>query len=114
MGAHWLSGRMLDSRPRGRVFESLNTRHIDPSLELVQPRMTGPYITKRLMMVCKESNQINKINKLTCLFEFKIFNRTRIIDFADLIFIPVFSYTLLVCYHIRFRFQKKKLKNVCF
>ena len=32
-------------------------RHINPSLVLVQPRKTRPYITERLLMGCKESNQ---------------------------------------------------------
>ena len=49
-GAQWLSGRVLDSRPRGRrLFEphlrncvvSLS-KNINPSLELVQPRKTVP------------------------------------------------------------------------
>ena len=35
-------------------------RHINPSLVLVQPRKTLPYITERLLMGCKESNQTNK------------------------------------------------------
>ena len=56
------SGKLLDRRPRGRGFEphwhhcvvSL-TRHIHPSLVLVQPRKTHPYITERLLMGCKES-----------------------------------------------------------
>ena len=34
-------------------------RHINPSLVLVQPRKTHPYITERLLMGRKESNQIN-------------------------------------------------------
>ena len=32
-------------------------RHINPSLVLVQPRKTHPYITVRLLMGLKESNQ---------------------------------------------------------
>ena len=36
------------------------SRHINPSLVLVQPRKTRPYITERLLMGCKESNQTNK------------------------------------------------------
>ena len=36
----------------------------NPSLVLVQPRKTHPYITGRLLMGCKESNQTNK-NKIT-------------------------------------------------
>ena len=32
-------------------------RHINPSLVLVQPRKTGPYITERLLMGRKLSNQ---------------------------------------------------------
>ena len=35
-------------------------RHIYPSLVLVQPRKTHPYITERLLMGRKESNQTNK------------------------------------------------------
>ena len=35
-------------------------RHIYPSLVLVQPRKTRPYITERLLMGRKESNQTNK------------------------------------------------------
>ena len=55
---------MLDSRPKGRWFEprwrhlvvSLS-KNIYPSLVLVQPRKTRPYITERLLMGRKESNQ---------------------------------------------------------
>ena len=64
MGAQWLSGRVLDSRPKGRGFElhrrqcvvSLS-KNINPSLVLVQPRKTRPFITERLLMGRKESNQ---------------------------------------------------------
>ena len=35
-------------------------RHIYPSLVLVQPRKTRPYLTERLLMRRKESNQTNK------------------------------------------------------
>ena len=67
MGAQWLGGRVLDSRPKGRGFEphwhhcvvSLS-KNINPSLVLVQPRKTRPYITERLLMGRKESNQTNK------------------------------------------------------
>ena len=31
--------------------------YINPSLVLFQPRKTRPYITERLLMGCKESNQ---------------------------------------------------------
>ena len=63
MGAQWLSGRVLDSRPKGRGYEppwrhcvvSLS-KNIYPSLVLVQPRKIRPYITERLLMGCKESN----------------------------------------------------------
>ena len=68
VGARWLSGRVLDSRPKGRGFEphrrhcgvSLN-KNINPSLVLVQSRKTRPYITERLLMGRKESNQANKL-----------------------------------------------------
>ena len=60
----WLSGRVLDLRPKGLGFES-NWRHcvvslsksINPSLVLVQPRKTRPFITERLLMGHKEPNQ---------------------------------------------------------
>ena len=67
MGAQWLSGRVLDSRPKGRGFEPHRrhcvvslSKNINPSLVLVQPRKTRPFITERLLMVRKESNQTNK------------------------------------------------------
>ena len=66
MGVQWLSGRVLDLRPSGREFEpqcrhcvvSLS-KNINLSLVLVQPRKTHPYITERLLMGRKESNQTN-------------------------------------------------------
>ena len=67
MGAQWLSGRGLDSRPKGRRFESHRrhcvvslSKNINPSLVLVQPRKTHPFISERLLMGRKESNQTNK------------------------------------------------------
>ena len=47
MGAQWLSGRVLDSRPRGSGFEPQRghcvVSLINPSLVLVQPRKTSLY-----------------------------------------------------------------------
>ena len=70
-GAQWLSGRVLDSRPKGRRFEPHQrhcvvslSKNINPSLVLVQPRKTRPFITERLLMGRKESNQTNKITIL--------------------------------------------------
>ena len=71
MGAQWLSGRVLDCRPKGRrsmpqrrhSVVSLS-KNINPSLVLVQPRKTRPFITERLLMGHKESNQ-TKTNKST-------------------------------------------------
>ena len=66
-GAQWLSGRVPDSRPRGRGFEPHRrhcvmslSKNINPSLVLVQPRKTCPFITERLLMGRKESNHTNK------------------------------------------------------
>ena len=36
-------------------------RHINPSLVLVQPRKTRPYVTERLLIRCKESNKKSNI-----------------------------------------------------
>ena len=54
MGAQWLSGRVLDSRPRGHGFKPQRRRcvvslskNINPSLVLVQPRKTRPFITEK-------------------------------------------------------------------
>ena len=67
MGAQWLSGKVLDSRPKGRGSEPHRrhcvvslSKNINPSLVLVQPRKTRPFITERLLMGRKESNQTNK------------------------------------------------------
>ena len=69
------SGRVLDLRPRGSGFEPHRhhcvlslSKIINPSLVLVQPRKTRPFITERLLMRRKESNQTNKIlnKKTTC------------------------------------------------
>ena len=54
-----------DRRAAGSSLTSVTVlcplaRHINPSLVLVQPRMTSPYITERLLMGRKESNQTNK------------------------------------------------------
>ena len=64
-GAQSLSGRVLDSRPMGRGFEPHRrhcvvslSKNINPSLVLVQPRNTRPFITERLLMGRKESNQL--------------------------------------------------------
>ena len=70
MGAQWLSGRVLDSRPRGCGFEPHGrhcvvplTKNINPSLVLVQPRKTRPFITQRLFIGRKESNQTKFIRQ---------------------------------------------------
>ena len=75
-GAQWLSGRVLDSRPKGRGFEP-HRRHcvvslsktINPSLVLVQPRKTRPFITERLLMGRKRI----KSNKQTDIAMFEAF-----------------------------------------
>ena len=36
------------------------SKNVNPSLVLVEPRKTRPFITERLLMRCKESNQTNK------------------------------------------------------
>ena len=54
MGAQWLSGRVLDSRPKGRGFEP-HRRHCVVVIE-----QDIPCLTERLLMGYKESNQTNK------------------------------------------------------
>ena len=60
---------MLDSRPKGRGFQPHRrhcvvslSKNINPSLVLVEPRKTRPFITERLLMGRKESNQTNKLS----------------------------------------------------
>ena len=66
--ARELSGRALDSRPKGLGFEPHRrhcvvslSKNINPSLVLVLPRKTRPFITERLLMGRKESNQTKKL-----------------------------------------------------
>ena len=66
-GVRERSGRVLDLRPKGRVFEPHRrhcvvslSKNINPSLVLVQPRKTRPFITERLLMGRKKSSQTNK------------------------------------------------------
>ena len=54
-GMQWLSGIVLDL---SHCLVSLS-KNINPSLVLVQPRKTHPFITERLLMGCKESKQTN-------------------------------------------------------
>ena len=67
VGVQWLSGRVLDLRPRSHRFEPHRghcvvslSKSINPSLVLVQPRKTHHIITERLLMGHRESNQTNK------------------------------------------------------
>ena len=69
MGGQWVSGRVLDLRPMGCGFEpnwrlcvvSLSKNFgIKPSLLLVLPKKIHPFITERLLMGRKESNQTQK------------------------------------------------------
>ena len=60
----WLSVKLLDSRPRGRGFEPHRrhcvvsmSKNINPSLVLVQPRKTRPFITERLLNGGRELNK---------------------------------------------------------
>ena len=61
-GWQWLSGRVLYSRQRGRGFDPHRrhcvvslSKNINPSLVLVQPRKTRPFITESLLMGRKKS-----------------------------------------------------------
>ena len=56
LGAQWLSGRGLDSRPKGRWFKPHRrqcvvslSKNINPSLVLVQPRKISPFITEKIV-----------------------------------------------------------------
>ena len=64
----WLSGRVLDSRTKGRRFEPHGrhyvvslSKNINSSLVLVQPKKARPFITERLLMGRQESNQTKQM-----------------------------------------------------
>ena len=85
MGAQWFSGRVLDSRPRGHWLEPHQrlcvvslSKNINPSLVLVQPRKIGPYITERLLIGHKESNQTKLQFNKECLYINLISLRTKV------------------------------------
>ena len=64
MGWWERSGSVVNGfEPRRRHCVVSLSKNINPSLVLVQPRKTRPYITERLLMGRKESNQTKK-NKL--------------------------------------------------
>ena len=75
------SGSVVEclTRDRGAGGSSLTgvtalcpwARHINPSLVLVQPRRTRPFITERLLMGRKKSNQTNKNRFLSTFYEAK-------------------------------------------
>ena len=74
MGAQWLSGRVLDSIPRDHRLEPHQRRcvvslskKINPSLVMVQPRKTRPFITERFLIGRKKSNQQNQAD-YTCIY----------------------------------------------
>ena len=52
----WAAGSCLT----GVTVLCPGAKHINPSLVLVQPRKTRPYITERLLMGRKDLNQTNK------------------------------------------------------
>ena len=69
------SGSVVECLTQGRRAMGLSlagvtascpwARHIYPSLILVQPRKTLPFITERLLMGCKESNKQNNATYLS-------------------------------------------------
>ena len=60
-----LEGRGFEPHRRHCVVSL--SKNINPSLVLVQPRKTRPFIAERLLMGRKESNQTNKqTNKTVC------------------------------------------------
>ena len=60
------SGSVVECLTRDREAVVSLSKNINPSLILVQPRKTRPFITERSLMGRKESNQTNK-QKINCL-----------------------------------------------
>ena len=93
-GAQWLSGRALDSRPKGRGFEPHRrhcvvslSKNINPSLVLVQPRKIRPFITERLLMGRKELNQTNKQIFQTTLIRASLLYSSPVISLSSLYYV---------------------------
>ena len=92
-GAQWRSVECLtrDGRAAGLSLTGVTAlcpgvRHINPRLVLVQPRKTRPFISERLLMGRKESNQTNKT-----------FNSTLAIgDFCHLLINLANNFTLIL------------------
>ena len=105
-GAQCLSGRVLDSRPRGRGFEP-HLRHcvvslsknINPSLVLVLPRKTRPFITERLLMGRKESNQTKRNLQHLWFYHINLpICPEWSVRFCIIIFINVIAFVCLILY----------------
>ena len=99
MGAQWFSGRVLDLRPRGHGFEPHQrhyvvslSKNINPSLVLVLPRKTRPFITEGLLVGRKESNQTKNTSEVL------------VWQWSG---VPIHSYV-----HHPFMFSKKFISNV--
>ena len=97
-----LSGRVLDSRPRGRGFEPHQrhcvvslSKNINPSLVLIQPRKIRPFITERLLMGHKESNLTNSLIWV-CAVCLGLFSRWRVFKILGLL-LYLWRNTLLSC-----------------
>ena len=58
MGVQWPRDWGFEPHKRHCVVSLI--KNINPSLVLVQPRKTHPFITERLLIGRKESNQTNK------------------------------------------------------
>ena len=63
MGAQWLETEGPQVRTSPVSLHCVLDQDINPSLVLVQPRKTCPFITERLLMGSKVSNQTNKLIK---------------------------------------------------
>ena len=79
MGAQWLSGRVLDLRPKGSGFEPYQhhcvvplSKNINPSVVLVQLRKALTFITERLLIGRKESNQTKTIMSLQVNYNYRL------------------------------------------
>ena len=77
-------------------------RHFNPSLALVQPRKTPPYITERLLIRRAESNQTNKQKRV---------NHCHVVYFCYC-YTPHFFFYFLSSYSIYFQSERKTVWNL--
>ena len=78
------------------------SKNINPCLELVQPRKTCPFITERLLMGRKESNQTKQNTGKTAISVYQssnyaVFENMLLVSCCHCLSFPVLVFSSLIC-----------------